>query len=323
MPTNKVALVTGVAGQDGSYLAKFLLVKNYQVIGMIRHRSLKHLGNLASILNNQSFKLVEGEMTDSGSLRHVIETAHPTEIYNLAAQSFVGASWNQAIHTNEVNFLGFLKLLDVCRQIKGRALPRIYQASSSEMYGNQPLPQNEETRMTPCSPYGLSKLASHRLVNIYRESFGMFVVGGIMYNHESERRGIEFVTRKIAQGVVRIKRTGKTLELGSLDAKRDWGYAPDYVEAMWLMLQQDEPDDYVIATGETHSVGEFLDLALAHVGKSRSQVEWDSEALKRPAEVRELCGDASKARKKLGWMPKTSFEELVEIMVKSELGKSP
>ena len=323
--TKKVALVTGVSGQTGSYLAEHLLDLGYKVLGMVRRKSTPGHPNLADASrhpNVDQFEFVQGDMTDEASLRRVIEEHEPDEIYNLAAQSFVAASWSQPMLTNDVNYLGFLRILEICRE----SLPdcRIYQASSSEMFGNQPGPQSEVTRMTPRSPYGVSKLAAHRIARVYRESFDMFVASGICFNHESPRRGYEFVTRKIAAGFANraIYEDGNPkVKLGYIDSFRDWGYAPDYARAQHLMLQIDEPMDMVIATGESHSVREFLVEAHADAGLGgtwEDHVEID-ENLYRPAEVYELIGDPFLANHRLGWRPEVDFETLVSIMVQAEL----
>jgi len=315
----KRALITGITGQDASYLAEFLLKKGYKVFGTTRRSStvnnerIKHIQDKITIL--------QGDLLDQGSLSAALMEAQPDEVYNLAAQSFVQTSWNQPVLTGEFTALGVTRLLEAIRNVNPKI--KFYQASSSEMFGKvTETPQKETTRFHPRSPYGVAKVYGHYITVNYRESYGMFAVSGILFNHESPRRGLEFVTRKISHAVARIS-LGKQecLELGALDPKRDWGFAGDYVEAMWLMLQQDNPDDYVISTGENHSVKEFLDLAFKTVGIS----DWNKYVLSnktshmRPAEVDYLIGDASKAGKVLGWKPKTSFKELVEMMVKADL----
>ncbi len=320
----RIALVTGVSGQTGSYLAEHLLSLGYAVVGLVRRTTQPGWPNLANCLYDDRFKLVKGDMTDVVSLRNIIEGHQPDEIYNLAAMSFVGESWNQPMLTNEVNYLGFLRILEICRESLPTA--RIYQASSSEMFGNQPGPQNEQTRMTPRSPYGVSKLAAHRMARVYRESFDMFVSCGICFNHESPRRGIEFVTRKIASGfgARAIWGDNPKVQLGYLDSKRDWGYAPDYARAQYMILQADEPTDFVIATGKTHSVRDFLIAAHASAelsGTYRDHIEVD-EGLFRPAEVEELVGDATKANLILGWQPRVDFGQLVDLMVEAEMDAS-
>jgi GDPmannose 4,6-dehydratase len=320
--SEKTALITGVTGQTGSYLAELLLAKHYAVAGLKRRHAAYNPRNLATCFNYpETFTLIDGDMTDESSLRAIIEAVQPDEIYNMAAMSFVAESWTTPISTNDVNYLGFIKLLEAVRAIKPNT--KVYQASSSEMFGNQPPPQHEMTRMTPRSPYGVSKLAAHRVAQVYRESFGMFISCGICFNHESPRRGIDFVTRKIAVGLAAraIYAGNPKIKLGYLDSKRDWGYAPDYARAMWMMLQRGAADDWVIATGETHSVREYLQLAFEASGLSgqvEDHVEID-ESLYRPAEVFELRGDPSRANKILEWEPEVNFKQLVEIMVTSEL----
>jgi len=315
------ALITGITGQDGSYLAELLLDKGYEVTGLVRRLSTPNIGNIEHIQNR--VKLLSGDLLDPGSLTDAIREADPDEVYNLAAQSFVKASWEQPVLTGEFTGLGVTRMLEAIRHVNPKI--KFYQASSSEMFGKVvEIPQKETTRFYPRSPYGVAKVYGHYITVNYRESYDIFACSGILFNHESPRRGIEFVTRKISHAVARIK-LGKQdkLQLGSLDPKRDWGFAGDYVEAMWLMLQQDKPEDYVIATGETHSVEEFVKLAFEAVGISDWQkyVESDVEAHLRPAEVEHLIGDASKAKKELGWEPKTSFKQLVEMMVKSDLDR--
>ena len=313
----KAALITGITGQDGSYLAELLLEKGYEVYGLVRRLSTPNMSRISSIADNIIF--LEGDLTDQSSLNVAVQTAQPDEVYNLAAQSFVATSWNQPVLTGNVTGLGVTRILDAVKQFSRDA--KFYQASSSEMFGNvNEVPQNEDTRFCPRSPYAIAKVYGYYTTVNYRESFDMFCCNGILFNHESPRRGIEFVTRKITDGVARIYHgNSKELRLGNLDAKRDWGYAADYVVAMWLMLQQDAPDDYVVATGASHSVEEFVEMAFSAAGLDwRDHVKTD-ERFMRPAEVPELRGDASKARGKLGWMPKTSFEELVEMMVRADV----
>lgn len=313
------ALITGITGQDGSYLAEFLLDKGYEVTGLVRRLSTPNIGNIEHIQDRIS--LVSGDLLDQGSLTDAITHSEPDEVYNLAAQSFVKTSWEQPVLTGEFTGLGVTRMLEAIRHVNTKI--KFYQASSSEMFGKVvEVPQKETTRFYPRSPYGVAKAYGHYITLNYRESYDIFACSGILFNHESPRRGIEFVTRKISHAVARIS-LGKQdkLQLGSLDPKRDWGFAGDYVEAMWMMLQQEKPDDYVIATGETHSVKEFVELAFAAVGISdwEKYVESNVEAHMRPAEVEHLIGDASKAKDKLGWKPKTTFKELVEMMVKSDL----
>ena len=326
--TTKTALITGVSGQTGSYLAELLLTLGYRVLGMVRrtstpgHPNLADAARLSPTNSGGIFEFVQGDMTDEASLRKVIEEGQPDEIYNLAAQSFVAASWSQPMLTNDVNYLGFIRILEICRQTARDT--RIYQASSSEMFGNQPGPQRETTRMVPRSPYGVAKLAAHRVARVYRESFGMFVSCGICFNHESPRRGIEFVTRKIAVGFANraiFEQGNPKVKLGYIDSFRDWGYAPDYARAQHMMLQTPEPGDCVIATGKSHSVREFLIEAHADAGLSgtwEDHVEID-ESLYRPAEVYSLVGDTTKASEWLKWEPEVDFETLVSIMVQAEL----
>lgn len=317
----KSALITGITGQDGPYLAELLLSKGYKVYGLVRRLSTPNMENVGHI--SDKIELISGDLLDQGSLSDAIEESRPDEVYNLAAQSFVKASWDQPVLTGEFTALGVTRVLEAIRAINPKI--KFYQASSSEMFGKvTETPQKETTRFHPRSPYGVAKVYGHYITQNYRESYGIFACSGILFNHESPRRGIEFVTRKITNAVARIS-LGKQdkLELGSLEPKRDWGFAGDYVEAMWLMLQHTEPDDYVIATGENHSVKEFVEEAFKVVGMDNWEkyvVSNKAEHL-RPAEVDYLIGDASKARKVLGWKPKTSFKELVKMMVNSDLEK--
>ncbi len=315
---NKTALITGINGMDGSHLADFLLNKGYKIFGMERRSSSKNRTNTKHLEDKITF--LQGDLTDQNSLFRCLKESNPTEIYNLAAQSFVGESWNTPEHTSEVTGLGVLRILEAIREFNPKI--KFYQASSSEMFGRMvENPSNENTPFYPRSPYGVSKLYGHWITKNYRESYGMFACSGILFNHESEKRGIEFVTRKISDGVARIKLgLADHISLGNLDAERDWGYAPDYVEAMWLMLQQDIPDDYVIATGVKHSIRDFLDAAFKYIGIAR----WDSyikqdPRFMRPAEVDVLRGDYTKAKTQLGWEPKTTFTQLVEKMVTNDL----
>lgn len=315
----KKALITGITGQDGSYLAEFLLSKDYKVYGLNRRTSTINFERIAGI--EDKISLIQGDLLDQSSLSSAILEAEPDEVYNLAAQSFVKTSWNQPVLTGEFTALGVTRVLEAIRTVNPKI--KFYQASSSEMFGKvTETPQSETTRFHPRSPYGVAKAYGHYITLNYRESYGIFACSGILFNHESPRRGLEFVTRKISHAVARISLgKQKTLELGSLEPKRDWGYAGDYVEAMWLMLQQKEPEDYVIATGENHSVREFVELAFQCVGISdwKKYVKSDVSAHLRPAEVDYLIGDASKARKSLGWKPKTDFKQLVGIMVKADI----
>jgi GDPmannose 4,6-dehydratase len=314
----KTALITGINGMDGSHLADFLLDKGYKVYGVERRSSSKNRINTKHLEGKVTF--LQGDLTDQNSLFRCLKESNPDEVYNLAAQSFVGESWNTPEHTSEVTGLGVLRILEAIREFNPKI--RFYQASSSEMFGRMvENPANENTPFYPRSPYGVAKLYGHWITKNYRESYGIFACSGILFNHESERRGIDFVTRKISDGVARIKLgLADHITLGNLDAKRDWGYAPDYIEVMWLMLQQDTPDDYVIATGETRSIREFLDEAFKLVGIT----DWDSyikidPKFIRPAEVDVLRGDFSKAQNQLEWSPKTSFTDLVKIMVENDL----
>jgi len=313
----KRALITGVTGQDGSYLAEFLLEKGYEVIGMIRRTSTVNFERIAHIQDHLT--LVSGDLLDQVSLIDVLQTHRPREVYNLAAQSFVQTSFTQPVLTGEVTGLGVTRVLDAIRIADPDI--RFYQASTSEMFGKvHEIPQRETTPFHPRSPYGAAKVYGHWITVNYRESYNLFACSGICFNHESPRRGYEFVTRKIARTAARIKAgLGKELRLGNLDSQRDWGYAPEYVQAMWLMLQQDEPDDYVIATGRTHTVQHFVELAFEHLGLDyRNYVIQDPQFM-RPADVDLLVGDPAKAKEKLGWESKTSLEELVQIMVDAEI----
>ena len=315
----KRALITGITGQDGPYLAEFLLKKGYAVAGTVRRLSTPNVENIKDIVDK--VELFSSDLLDQGSLTDAIRGFEPDEVYNLAAQSFVKASWSQPVLTGEFTALGVTRVLEAIRAVNPKI--KFYQASSSEMFGKvTETPQKETTRFHPRSPYGVAKAYGHYITVNYRESYGIFACSGILFNHESPRRGIEFVTRKISDAVAKISLGMQDkLELGSLEPKRDWGFSGDYVEAMWLMLQQEKPDDYVIATGENHSVQEFVELAFQAVGISdwEKYVVSNSAKHMRPAEVDYLIGDASKARKILGWEPKTSFKELVEMMVKADL----
>ena len=315
--SDKRALITGITGQDGSHLADLLLEKGYEVFGMVRRSSTESFERIAHLVDRVT--LVQADLLDQPSLVGAIEEAQPAEIYNLAAQSFVPTSWKQPVLTAEFTAVGVTRMLEAMRRVDPSI--RFYQASSSEMFGKvREVPQTETTPFYPRSPYGVAKVYGHFITVNYRESYGLFAVSGILFNHEGPRRGLEFVTRKISDGVARIKLgLANELRLGNLDAKRDWGYAGDYVEAMWMMLQADEPEDYVIATGEEHSVREFAEIAFEHAGVDLERhVVLDPEFL-RPAEVDHLVGDASKARTKLGWEPRVSFRELAEMMVDADL----
>lgn len=311
------ALITGITGQDGSYLAEFLLEKGYEVVGVVRrtsHDSYERIGHLLDRVT-----ITPADLLDQHSLTSVIRDVMPDEIYNLAAQSFVPTSWTQPVLTGEFTALGVTRILEAVRLAHREA--RFYQASSSEMFGKAvESPQSESTPFYPRSPYGVAKVYGHWITVNYRESYGMYAVSGILFNHESPRRGLEFVTRKISHGVARIKLgLAKELTLGNLDAKRDWGYAGDYVNAMWRMLQQDEPTDFVIGTGVAHSVGEFVQLAFDHVGLDWEEFVRVDDALLRPAEVELLQADPSKARTDLGWEPAVDFATLVAMMVDSDV----
>ncbi len=315
--TQRRALITGITGQDGSYLAEFLLAQGYEVHGVVRRSSTEGGERISHIVDR--LHLHQADLLDQSSLASAISESEPTEIYNLAAQSFVPTSWKQPVLTAEFTGIAVTRLLEAMRSVKSDA--RIYQASSSEMYGRVlEVPQSEMTPFYPRSPYGVAKVYGHYITVNYRESYDMFAVSGILFNHESPRRGLEFVTRKISNGVARIKLGLDTeLHLGNRDAQRDWGFAGDYVQAMWMMLQQDEPDDYVIATGETHSVQEFVEIAFGHAGLNwEEHVKLDPKFI-RPAEVDLLIGDPSKAKARLGWEPSVDFRGLVVMMVDADI----
>ncbi|MSP61945.1 MAG: GDP-mannose 4,6-dehydratase [Myxococcales bacterium] len=319
----KRALITGVTGQDGSYLAELLLAKGYEVYGIVRRSSSFNTGRIDAIYQDPHeedyrFKLVYGDLNDASSLNRILRTVRPDEIYNLGAQSHVRVSFDVPEYTGEVTGIGTVRLLEAIRE--SGINPRFYQASSSELFGSAPAPQSETTPFHPRSPYGVAKLYAYWITINYRESYGMYACNGILFNHESPRRGETFVSRKITRAAARIKLgLQDKLFLGNLDAKRDWGFAGDYVEAMWRMLQQEQPDDFVIATGETHTVREFLDAAFGRLDLDwNGRVEIDPRYF-RPAEVDELCGDMGKARRLLGWEPTVRFGELVEMMVDADL----
>jgi len=313
----KRAVVTGITGQDGSYLAEFLLEKGYEVIGVVRRSSLPNLGRIQHLVGRVSLR--PADLLDQLSLLRLIQDVKPHEIYNLAAMSFVPASWDQPLLTGDYNSMGVTRLLEAIRHVDTSI--KLYQASSSEMYGRvREVPQTELTPFYPRSPYGVSKVFGHYITVNYRESYNMFAVSGILFNHESPRRGLEFVTRKVTDGVARIKLgLSDHLPLGNLDACRDWGFAGDYVRAMWMMLQQDQADDYVIATGVSHSVRQLVETAFAHVGLDWQKYVRIDPAFLRPAEVDHLIGDASKAKRVLGWEPSVSFEKLVAMMVDADI----
>jgi GDPmannose 4,6-dehydratase len=316
MPT---ALITGITGQDGSYLAQQLLEKGYEVYGLVRRLSTPNESRIRESIDR--LVLLEGDLTDQSSLNVAVQTAMPDEVYNLAAQSFVATSWNQPVLTGDVTGLGVVRILEAVRHLSPDA--RFYQASSSEMFGTSPQQlKSEITPFHPRSPYAVAKVYGHYATINYRESYGLYCCNGICFNHESPRRGIEFVTKKISDGVARIAcGRANELRLGNLDVRRDWGFAGDYVRAMWLMLQRDEPDDYVIATGESHSVRDFAALAFDHVGLNWEKYVKIDERFMRPAEVPDLKGDASKARVELGWAPETPFKTLVHMMVDSDVAR--
>jgi GDPmannose 4,6-dehydratase len=316
----KRAVITGITGQDGSYLAEFLLSKGYEVHGVLRRASTDNFERISHLLSR--VQIHQADLLDQSSLVKVLEESRPDEVYNLAAQSFVPTSWKQPVLTGEFTGLGVTRVLEAIRHVNPGHI-RFYQASSSEMFGKVvEIPQKETTPFYPRSPYGVAKAYGHWITVNYRESYGMFCVSGILFNHESERRGTEFVTRKISDGVARIQLgLAKELRLGNLDAKRDWGFAGDYVRAMWMMLQQPEPDDYVISTGTTHSVREFVELAFGCVGLDYEKYVVLDPALMRPAEVDLLIGDASKAKRVLGWEPEVSFPELVRRMVFADIAR--
>jgi GDPmannose 4,6-dehydratase len=317
MTKAKRALITGITGQDGSYLAEFLLAQGYEVIGMVRRSSTVNFERITHIQDKVT--LVSGDLLDEVSLIAILREHRPSEVYNLAAQSFVVTSWPQPVFTGEVTALGVTRVLDAIRIVDPDI--KFYQASSSEMFGKVlEVPQRETTPFYPRSPYGVAKVYGHWITINYRESYNMFAVSGILFNHESPRRGLEFSTRKITNGVARIKLgIDKELRLGNLDSQRDWGYAADYVKAMWMMLQQEQPEDFVIATGQTHSVRRFCELAFERVGLDYREYVVQDERFFRPAEVELLVGDPSKAYAKLGWKPETSLEQLVNIMVDADL----
>ena len=319
MTDQPTALITGITGQDGSYLAELLLDKRYRVVGMTRRSSTAGGERIEHLLDR--LELIQGDLLDQASLTAAMREVRPTEVYNLAAQSFVPTSWNQPVLTGEFTALGVTRMLDAVRQVDPAI--RFYQASSSEMFGRvREVPQTELTSFHPRSPYGVAKAYGHFLTVNYRESYGLFAVSGILFNHESPRRGLEFVTRKITDGAARISLgLAESLPLGNLEAKRDWGFAGDYVEAMWRMLQQDEPSDYVVATGVAHSVRDVCEIAFERVGLDYQRCVSADEALFRPAEVDHLLGDASKARAQLGWAPSVGFRELIEMMVDADVAR--
>lgn len=315
--SQKVALITGITGQDGSYLAEFLLNKGFKVYGMVRRASVDKYERIAHIMDK--VELIQGDLLDQYSLISVLKQAQPSEVYNLAAQSFVPTSWAQPVLTSEFTAIGVTRMLESIRLVNPKI--RFYQASSSEMYGKvRETPQTELTPFYPRSPYGVAKAYGHYITVNYRESYDLFAVSGILFNHESPRRGLEFVTRKVTDGVARIKLgLSSELRLGNLDARRDWGFAGDYVQAMWLMLQQDTPDDYVISTGETHTVQELVEVAFERAGLDWKRHVKIDKAFMRPAEVDLLIGDPTKAEKKLGWKPTVSFQQMIHMMVDADI----
>jgi GDPmannose 4,6-dehydratase len=320
-PRKKRALITGVTGQDGSYLAELLLEEGYEVYGLVRRSSSPNPWRIAGV--SSALNLLPGDLLDQSSLVRALLESRPDEVYNLAAQSFVPTSFEQPVHTTEVTGLGVMRLLESLRQVAPEA--RFYQASTSEMFGRvRSSPQDEETPFHPRSPYGVAKVYAHWATINFREAYGLYAVSGILFNHESPRRGDEFVTQKVAKTVARIARgEAHELRLGNLEARRDWGHARDYVRAMWLMLQQDEPQDFVISTGQTHTVRELCEVAFSHVGLDYREHVVVDESFYRPAEVEALCGDPTRARELLGWSSEIGFEELVQQMVDAALEARP
>ncbi len=317
--SQKTALITGITGQDGSYLAEFLLEEGYQVVGMVRRSSTVNFDRIAHIQEEPNLEIVQGDLLDQMSLIDILTEYQPREVYNLAAQSFVPTSWKQPVLTGEFTALGVTRLLDAIRIVNPGI--RFYQASSSEMFGKvMEVPQKETTPFYPRSPYGVAKVYGHWITVNYRESYDLYACSGILFNHESPRRGLEFVTHKVTHAAARIKLgLQDEVRLGNLEARRDWGYAGDYVRAMWLMLQQNEPDDYVISTGETHSVRELCEVAFSRVGLNYEDHVVIDERFYRPAEVDLLIGDASKGKEKLGWEPTVTFKQLIEMMVDADM----
>lgn len=317
MTTDKRALITGITGQDGSYLAEFLLGEGYQVFGLVRRSSTVNFSRIEHI--QDQITLISGDMLDEMSLVQALDQCQPREVYNLAAQSFVPASWAQPVFTGEATALGVTRMLNAIRTVDPTI--RFYQASSSEMFGKvREVPQTEQTPFYPRSPYGVAKVYGHWITINYRESYGLHATSGILFNHESPRRGLEFVTRKVTHAVAQIKLgLADEVRLGNMDSRRDWGYAPDYVRAMWMMLQQDEPDDYVVATGETHSIEELCEVAFSHVGLDWHDYVKQDPRFMRPADVNLLVGDPTKAHAKLGWEPDVTFKELIELMVDADI----
>lgn len=317
--TQKTALITGITGQDGSYLTEFLLEKGYHVVGMVRRSSTVNFDRIAHLQEKEALEIVQGDLLDQMSLIDILRETRPGEVYNLAAQSFVPTSWRQPVLTGEFTALGVTRMLDAIRIVNPEI--RFYQASSSEMFGKVvEVPQTEKTPFYPRSPYGVAKVYGHWITINYRESYNLFACSGILFNHESPRRGLEFVTHKVTNAAARIKLgLQQEVRLGNLEARRDWGYAGDYVRAMWLMLQQDQPDDYVIASGQTHSVRELCEVAFSYLDMNYEDYVIIDEKFYRPAEVDLLVGDASKGKKQLGWEPTISFKELIAMMVEADL----
>jgi len=313
----KKALIFGITGQDGSYLAEFLLSKGYHVVGMVRRSSTENFERIDHL--RDKIELKQGDLLDQLSLISIIRESNPDEIYNLAAQSFVPTSWNQAVLTGEFTAIGVTRMLEAIKEVNHKI--KFYQASSSEMFGRvKETPQTEETPFYPRSPYGVAKAYGHYITVNYRESYNMFAVSGILFNHESPRRGLEFVTRKVTDGAAKIKLgLAKEIRMGNLDAKRDWGFAGDYVKAMWLMLQRDEPQDYVISTGQCHTVEDLVRIAFSHVDLDWKKYIVTDERFIRPAEVDLLLGDSSKAQKELGWKPEVGFEQMIKMMVDADI----
>lgn len=313
----RIALITGITGQDGSYLAELLLGKGYRVVGVVRRSSTESFERIAHI--HDKIELIQADLLDQYSLIEAMQLTKPSEVYNLAAMSFVPTSWNQPVLTGEFTALGVTRMLEAIRLVDANI--RFYQASSSEMFGKvRETPQSEMTPFHPRSPYGVAKAYGHHITVNYRESYGLFAVSGILFNHESPRRGLEFVTRKVTDGVARIKLgMAKELRMGNLDARRDWGFAGDYVDAMWRMLQQDQPDDYVVATGRTHQVADLVEVAFRHAGLDWQEYVVQDPSFYRPAEVDLLVGDAAKAERVLGWTPEVTFEQLIAMMVEADI----
>ncbi len=318
----RTALITGITGQDGSFMSDLLLEKGYEVWGLIRRTSVPIFENIQHIMDD--INLIDGDLSDQSSLIHAVKQSCPDEVYNFASQSFVGKSWDQAEYTSNVTAIGALRLYEAVRLVgkyRNRDI-KIYQASSSEQFGDSPAPQNEHTPFNPRSPYAVAKVFAHNMAKVYRDSYEMFISTGILFNHESPRRGPEFVTRKITDGAARIKLDlQKDLRLGNLDAKRDWGYAKDYIDAIYKILNFEKPENFVISTGETHEVREFVDIAFKHLGLNWEDYVKIDRSLYRPADVFDLRGDNSKAKMILGWEPKTSFKDLIKIMVDADLKK--